>query len=257
MGIIYRYISPSGKSYVGKTIYTQKERAGKDGSRYVECPAFYNAIKKYGWENFKYEVIENCPNENLKEKEAYYIQFFNSLIPNGYNICDESPNCRTWSKKVYQYNQKGELVNTYDSLTDAARENKCNVGSLSEVCTGRKQTCLGYIWSYEENFPGFKKKNYHNKMIYCFHENGELIREFENAKTAAHFLKAERARITQCAGKNRIKRVNGNLICTYEPFIDWNYYTLKHKRSSTTIPNGNTPKQEEVQCSDKKDEDIV
>lgn len=35
--------------------------------------------------DFLFEVIEECPKEKLNEREKYYIKFFNSLIPNGYN----------------------------------------------------------------------------------------------------------------------------------------------------------------------------
>lgn len=256
MGIIYRYISPSGKNYVGKTIYDQKTRAGKEGSGYKGCTAFYNAIQKYGWENFKYEVIEECPDELLQEREAYYIKLYNSQIPNGYNVRDESPNCRTWSKTVYQYKQDGTLINVYDSLTEAAKENKCSVASLSEVCTGRKQTCLGYVWSYSPTFPGFTKKH-KNKIVYQFDEEGNLIREFETTRNASNFNNIPIHQIRFCASKNRCKRAGG-YIFTYEPFVDWDYYTLKHKRSSTTISKESTPERVEVQCSTENvDEDIV
>lgn len=255
MGIIYKYTSPSGKSYIGKTIYSQKERAGKNGEKYKGCTAFYNAIQKYGWNNFSYDILEECVNEKLGEREAYYISYFNTQVPNGYNVRDESPNCRTWSKTVYQFSQDGVLLKEYDSLTEAAHDNKCSIASLSEVCTGRKQTCLGYVWVYQPIFPGFKK-NHRNKIVYQFDEQGNLIREFETVKNAANFNKFPLHQIYSCANKNHTKRVNG-YIFTYEPFIDWDYYTLKHKRSSTTISQESTPKQAEVQCPEISGEDIV
>lgn len=45
------------------------------------------AIKKYGWDNFTTEIITECDDkEQLLELEQYYIQFFNSYKPNGYNM---------------------------------------------------------------------------------------------------------------------------------------------------------------------------
>ena len=46
------------------------------------------AIKKYGRENFKKEIIEICNSiEELNEKEIYWIKIFNSIDKNiGYNI---------------------------------------------------------------------------------------------------------------------------------------------------------------------------
>ncbi len=42
------------------------------------------AIKKYGKENFLYEVLEECPISELNEKESYWITKLNT-IKNGYN----------------------------------------------------------------------------------------------------------------------------------------------------------------------------
>lgn len=47
--------------------------------------ALYQAFKKYGIQNFKFEILEECPIEELSEKEIFYIQKFNSYN-NGYNL---------------------------------------------------------------------------------------------------------------------------------------------------------------------------
>lgn len=90
-GYIYKYTSPSGKSYVGQTTKTPKERAGYKGRGYFGT-IFGNAIKKYGFENFKLEilhkVIKNSEKEllnSLNELEEKEIASCNSIIPNGYN----------------------------------------------------------------------------------------------------------------------------------------------------------------------------
>jgi group I intron endonuclease len=45
---------------------------------------FYRAIRKYGIENFTFEVLEECSPQELDEKERYYISLFDSYA-NGYN----------------------------------------------------------------------------------------------------------------------------------------------------------------------------
>lgn len=42
------------------------------------------AIKKYGKDNFLYEIIEECNIEDLNQKETYWIQYFDT-VNNGYN----------------------------------------------------------------------------------------------------------------------------------------------------------------------------
>ena len=43
------------------------------------------AIAKYGKENFYYEILEKDI-ENYDEREKYWIKYYNSIAPNGYNI---------------------------------------------------------------------------------------------------------------------------------------------------------------------------
>ena len=45
-----------------------------------------NAIRKYGVTNFVVDLIECCEISEANDKEIYYIKFYNSLFPNGYNL---------------------------------------------------------------------------------------------------------------------------------------------------------------------------
>ena len=42
-------------------------------------------MQNIGIQNFKLEILEECSIEQLNDKEQYYIKYYNSLIPNGYN----------------------------------------------------------------------------------------------------------------------------------------------------------------------------
>lgn len=79
---VYKYTSPSKKIYIGQTYRTLDQRAGKNGINYKQCPKFYNAILKYGFENFKREILKD--NLNLKQAnyyQQYYIKVFKSNQP--------------------------------------------------------------------------------------------------------------------------------------------------------------------------------
>jgi group I intron endonuclease len=73
----------NGKQYVGQSIYVKERKTAS----HAGCPALYNAIKKYGKENFEQEIVEYCELNNLGIRENYWIEKLNTLIPNGYNIC--------------------------------------------------------------------------------------------------------------------------------------------------------------------------
>lgn len=68
----------NGKVYIGMTSMLPEER-WRNGKGYNNNSHFKSAIKKYGWDNFKHEIIKN----NLTKDEAcywekYYISFYNS-----------------------------------------------------------------------------------------------------------------------------------------------------------------------------------
>lgn len=85
--IVYQHISPNGKSYIGITQQSPFKR-WKNGNGYYKQKKFYNAIKKYGWENFQHNILkENICEEAASYWEKYYIKEFNSYY-NGYNATE-------------------------------------------------------------------------------------------------------------------------------------------------------------------------
>ena len=84
--VVYRHIFPNGKSYIGITCVTPYYYRWRAGSSYSHQPKVYNAIKKYGWENIKHELLyENLPQDTTNRIEQEMIEKYDS-IENGYNI---------------------------------------------------------------------------------------------------------------------------------------------------------------------------
>ena len=46
----------------------------------------HRAMSKYGVENFSFEVIEEISNSQLPEREQFWINYYNTYTPNGYNL---------------------------------------------------------------------------------------------------------------------------------------------------------------------------
>ena len=84
---VYKYTSPSGKSYIGQTCRSLEVRA-YNGEGYKHSTFFYNAIKKYGFENFSCEILkDNLTLEEANYWETYYIKFYKTTERQyGYNI---------------------------------------------------------------------------------------------------------------------------------------------------------------------------
>ena len=89
--IIYRARNKvNGKCYIGQTRNTLNvRRSGHYSTAKQENPSMMisMAIKKYGRENFVWDIIEECKSlDELDKSEIRCIKEYNSMTPNGYNI---------------------------------------------------------------------------------------------------------------------------------------------------------------------------
>ena len=108
LNVIYKIENVAdGKCYIGKTVdfdsrMRNHERA--DGG----TPYLHAAIKKYNWICFSKEVIHsNIPDEFVRFVEDMYIAYFDSLVPNGYNL-----------KYNYNYEDGFSVPEIVDSISD-------------------------------------------------------------------------------------------------------------------------------------------
>ena len=88
-GIVYKaYNKISGKSYIGKTLGDLNKRVFDhlNSSKNNSQSCFHKAIKEYGVQSFIWLIIDFAGTEQiLDEKEVYWIKYYNTKIPNGYN----------------------------------------------------------------------------------------------------------------------------------------------------------------------------
>lgn len=85
MEIIYNYITTNlinNKQYIGMHSTNNVDDGYLGSGKYLK-----ESIKKYGKENFKKEILCYCKTfEEAYENEAKYIEEYNTLKPNGYNL---------------------------------------------------------------------------------------------------------------------------------------------------------------------------
>lgn len=94
-GIIYCYHSPSNKYYIGQTIHESKrKRQHIQLSNTGDNAYFHKAIRKHGFENFKYSVLFHFSSLNkdrvkvvLNALEIYYINKYRREGKTLYNTC--------------------------------------------------------------------------------------------------------------------------------------------------------------------------
>ena len=123
MGHIYCYTNKiNNKKYIGQSINQPTERYNLHKSNHLNSNSnefntvIHKAMRKYGFENFDYEIIANYIDdvEILNLLEIYYIEQFNCQIPNGYNVDLGGRN----SPKPKTQEQKEKMMWAHASLTE-------------------------------------------------------------------------------------------------------------------------------------------
>ena len=75
--------------YIGITSQKPQKRWRLNGTGYKSQEKFWNAIQKYGWNNFEHIILnqEEMTQEEANQKEIFYIKKYDSQNPKkGYNI---------------------------------------------------------------------------------------------------------------------------------------------------------------------------
>lgn len=142
----------NGKIYVGQSIdikerwYQHKYKAKHDTEKGYNS-AIHQAFRKYGEENFLFEVIEECSSECLDERERFWIKELESLTPNGYNILSGGQKIRSKERRCLEC----------DALISKGAK-------LCKKCSNKKQQDNS---AFPQSINGFseKEKLYYAKQI--------------------------------------------------------------------------------------------
>lgn len=137
----------NGKKYIGQTGLSLEVRAGSNGRKYKGCVHFYNAIQKYGWNNFSHEIVaDNLTLEEANNFEELLIRKLNTQNPEiGYNLGYGGNNRQhteeTLQKFKYRKNGWAKPVVcdniVFDSITKCARFYNVGLTSMKNWLRGK------------------------------------------------------------------------------------------------------------------------
>lgn len=137
------------KSYIGQSIHI--ERRWQEHCRPSASSIIAKAIRKYSQENFSFEILEECDVSELNQKEAYYIAFFNTVVPYGYNIEELSEEDSKTSFTVYDKATLELIINDIKesqlTFTDIAKKYSLNRRTIIRINEGEVH------FNKNENYP--------------------------------------------------------------------------------------------------------
>lgn len=127
-GVIYCATSPSRKKYYGFTYNLHRRKYIHRRDSKIKKNRFYNAIKKYGFDNFEWNIIETYVNEDrkyikdvLRKREKYWIERDRTFIPEfGYNMTHGGDGGDTFSNRSDEDKEKTRL-----KLSKSSTVRKC------------------------------------------------------------------------------------------------------------------------------------
>lgn len=117
---------------------------------------FYIGLREFGINNFSFAILEEFEEfdkDLLNELECYYIEKFNSLKPNGYNMVPGGTNGAGLAKGkiVCQYDLQGNFIAEFPSAHQASLKVDIDNSSISACCRGEKKHTKNYQWKYKDS----------------------------------------------------------------------------------------------------------
>jgi group I intron endonuclease len=228
------------KCYIGSAIdpktrfYVHKSHLRKNKHHSILLQRAWN---KYGENSFIFEVIEECPADDLIIREQYYIDTIEPV----YNIARIAGNCLgvKFSKEssikksinnarkgifgkdnpssiiIFQYDLSGKFLKEWGGLREISRTLNFDPANIGKASKDSTRTCYGYFWSRVFLGDGINPVSPRNrkkcqKPIEMLDDCGNVIRTFDSQKDAVLFFGIRSNGNINAALQNANRKTNGH-----------------------------------------------
>ena len=190
----------NNKCYIGSSI-TLHERILKHKSLLLSgkhhSSKLQRSYNKYGIENFKYEILENCNKEETIGREQYWMDLYNPEL----NILKIAGSC-LGCKRNPEGREKRRLIRLGMKHTQEAKD------KMSKTRTGVKRSKESIQKMIKTNTGRFAKRGKHLKSVYQLDLQDNIINEFISIREASRQTGIARGGI-QLTCKNIYKHSGG------------------------------------------------
>lgn len=180
---IYKITSPSSKIYIGQSINIE--------SRFKYYKTMYakkqlkldRSLRKYGIDLHIFEVIEQCDELHLNERERYWQEFYDVLGKKGLN-------CR--------------YTNTFDKSGKLSKESCKKIAESHKGKTHSKERVEKRTKTLISNFKDYKSP-LRKGVIYQYSLDGAFIKEWECAFEVWKSINIRRSSLSICLNSKKLK----------------------------------------------------
>lgn len=201
--------------YIGNGIYCQSD-ANK-----CDTP-FHNAVRKYGYNNFKRTTIRVFPDTEEGKELAFRLEkiVVNETLLRSKEIYNKALGGKgsaveSTYKTIYMYDLNGNYLRKFKGAREVVKylnitENENSaIRAIRNNCNGKTQSSFGYYFSYEKSFDYQKSKKLKSVAQYTL--SGKFLRTWDSiteAERNLHTSTIQQACTKKCAS------------CGYQ----WRYY---------------------------------
>ena len=225
---VYMHINKiNGKMYIGWTSQVPENRWGLNGCKYDKKhhPAFYYAIKKYGWDNFEHIIFQDKLSENdAKLLEVELIALYKTNISRcgdeamGYNMTDGGDGC-TGYQHTETSKQKMSESHIGMSVTEDVRKR------ISEKLTGKivsEETRNKLSIATKESMTD-DRKQYLREINLGRQHTQDAKDKMRDCKVGKPLSREHKQKLSECSGvKREVVQLekDGKWIAEYKSMLD-------------------------------------
>lgn len=195
---IYSYINKkTNNRYIGKTNNIERRKREHESDSFNKESTTYHSmwakkVREYGMNGFDFEILEVTDEKNWKEREMYWIEYYNTFYGAGYNSTAGGDSNENLSRSLSD-EQALELINLLK--TDMSVSDICSLFEVSETLVSNINQGQKYI---QKNIQYPIRKRYKESFEY-----DNLVEDLKNS-TLSFKLLSEKHNISEAM----IKKIN-------------------------------------------------
>lgn len=156
-GIYLIHNTINNKNYVGQSKHIMRRWTEHRYDSKTKNYPLYNAIRKYGLNNFEFSILEECEIDELPFKEDYYIDKYNAYVPYGYNINKPETHYTNLTIPQRYKNIMNQLAATDKTYIEIGKEFDLTAEQISRINYGLAWRLQGQKYPIRKGYNDYNK----------------------------------------------------------------------------------------------------